>query len=61
MGFDSIYLRKNLYIMYIPRIALIMNPKNPIAEISHTLGPLSAKIAMDEPTSNAETIKEMDN
>ena len=44
MGFDSIYLRKNLYIMYIPRIALIMNPKNPIAEISHTLGPLSATL-----------------
>ena len=51
----------NLIIMYNPRIALIRNPKNPIAEISHTLGPLSAKIAMDEPTSNAETIKDMDN
>ena len=47
--------------IYIPRIALIMNPKNPIAEMSQTFGPLSAKIAMDEPISNAEMINEMDN
>ena len=42
-------------------MALNRNPKNPIAEISHIFGPLSAKIAIDEPTSNADTIKDMDN
>ena len=57
MDFVYFSVRMNLIIIYIPRTALIRNPKNPIAEMSHTLGPLSAKMAMDEPTSNADTIK----
>lgn len=45
---------------YPPRSALNTNPINPIAEMSHIFGPLSAKIAIDEPTSNAEMIKDID-
>lgn len=48
-------------IRYPPRIALNTNPMNPIADTSQTFGPLSARIAMDEPISNADTINEMDN
>ena len=54
------YLLKIMYLKttYNPRAALMTKPHNPITEMSHIFGPLSAKIANDEPMINADTIKE---